>query len=190
MLKKIKKFFMAGRAKKIAGFIYPYLSDKDEVLDFGCGDMIISYFIQKNIDVKIKGIDVIDTNLTSLPLQIYDGKSIPFEDKSFDATCASFVLHHTDNIESLLSECIRVTKRRIIILEDVYQTNLELFMVKLFDYGNKLLSLEMDIPFNFKKESEWIELFNKLNVKNIKTKKIYPHFLKLTKHRLFILDLK
>lgn len=190
MLKDIKRFFLKVRAKKIAGFIYPFLSDGYTVLDFGCGDMLISYFIQKNLNVKIKGIDVIDTNLTSLPFQIFDGKKIPYKDKIFDVTCASFVLHHTNRIDSLLSECIRVTKKRIILLEDIYENNFDLYMAKLFDYGNKLLSLEMNIPLNFKKETEWLYLFNKLKIKKIRTQKIYPRFIKLTKHRLFILDLK
>jgi len=190
MIKEIKKFFNRKRAKRIADFILPLLSNGDKVLDLGCGDLLIAESIQRNLNVKITGIDVVDANLTSLPLKLYNGKKIPFRNKSFDITYAAFMFHHTNNIESLLSECIRVTKKRIIILEDIYENNFDLLMIRVFDYGNKLTSLIIDVPLNFKKEVEWIKLFNKFKVKDVKIRKIHPFPLKLTKHRLFILDLK
>lgn len=190
MIKKINIFFTKRRAKKIANFICPLLSKGDKVLDFGCGNLLVAEFIQGNLDVRIIGVDVIDINLTFLPLRIYDGEKIPFEDKYFDVTYAGFVFHHTDAIDSLLSECIRVTKRRIIILEDVYENNFELWIMKAFDYSNKLSSQEIDIVLSFKKEIEWIELFNKFNIRDVRVQEIRPVLLRPTRHRLFVLDLK
>ena len=189
-MKKINRVFNKRRAKKIANFICPLLSKGDKVLDFGCGNLLIAEFIQGNLDVSIIGVDVIDINLTSLPLKIYDGEKIPFEDKYFDVTYAGFVFHHTDTIDSLLSECIRVTKRRIIILEDVYENDLELWITKILDYSNKLASPDIDILLNFKREIEWIALFNKFQLGDVKIQKIRPVLLRPTRHRLFVLDLK
>ena len=189
-MKKINRFFNKRRAKKIANFICPLLSKGDKVLDFGCGNLLVAEFIQGNLDVRIIGVDVIDINLTSLPLKIHDGERIPFEDKSFDVTYAGFVFHHTDTIDSLLSECIRVTKKRIIILEDVYENDFELWITKILDYSNKLASPDIDILLNFKKEIEWIALFNKFKLGDVKIQKIRPVLLRPTRHRLFVLDLK
>ena len=158
-------------------------------MDFGCGNLLIAKFIQGNLDVKIIGIDVIDINLTSLPLKIYDGERIPFEDKYFDVTYAGFVFHHTNNIGPLLSECIRVTKSRIIILEDIYENNFELWITKALDYSNKLASSEIDIVLNFKSKVEWIALFNQFKLRAVKIQKIRPVLLRPTRHRLFVLDL-
>lgn len=190
MIKKIKELFSRRRAKRIACFIYPLLSKGDVVLDFGCGNLLIAEFIQENLDAKIIGIDVIDINLTSLPLEIYDGKRLPFEDKYFDITYSAFAFHHTNVIDLLLSECIRVTKRRIIILEDVYENNFELLITKALDYSNKLFSLEIDIALNFKTELEWMLLFNKFKIRDVKIQKIRPVLLRPTRHRLFVLDLE
>jgi ubiquinone/menaquinone biosynthesis C-methylase UbiE len=190
MIKRINELFTNRRAKKIANFIWPLLSKGDKVLDFGCGNLLVAEFIQGNLDVEIIGVDVIDINLTSLPLKIYDGERIPFEDKYFDVTYAVFVFHHTDRIDSLFSECIRVTKRRIIVLEDVYENNLELWITKVLDYSNKLIYPEISILLNFRKEAKWIELFDKFQLRDVKVKKIRPVLLRPTRHRLFVLDLK
>ena len=190
MIRKIKRLLNKRRAKKIANFICPLLSEGDRVLDFGCGNLLVAEFIQANLDVKIIGIDIIDINLMSLPLKIYDGERIPFEDKYFDVTYVGFLFHHTDTIDSLLSECIRVTKKRIIILEDVYENNFELWITKTLDYSNKLTSLEIDIALNFKKEVEWIALFSKFKLRDVKIQRIRPVLLRPTRHRLFVLDLE
>ena len=186
---KIVNFYNQQRAEMIANCITPFLSHDDTVLDFGCGTLRIAEAIQRNIDVNITGIDVIDINATTLPFRIYDGQTIPFEDKSFDVTYAAFVFHHTTNIERLMSECVRVTKRRLLILEDVYQNKLELLVTKAMDSGNIFYSSEMDIPFNFMKKSQWIDLFHRFNVHNIKIQKIFPVPLRPVRHRLFVLDL-
>jgi SAM-dependent methyltransferase len=186
----LKRLFSQKRAKKIAGFIYPLLFGGDRVLDFGCGNLLVAEFIQGSLDVKITGVDVIDINLTPLPLKIYDGRKLPFGDKNFDVSYAAFVLHHTNDIELLLSECIRVTKRRLIVLEDVYENNFELLIARALDYSNKLSARGMDIRLNFKKEVEWIDLFNKFEIRDMQTQKIRPVLLRPTRHRLFVLDLK
>lgn len=181
---------MEKRAKRISSFIYPLLPKYSQVLDFGCGDLLIAENIQKNRDCSILGIDVININLTKLHLEIYNGKKIPFKNKSFDATYAAFVFHHTTDVKNLLYECIRVTKRRLIILEDVYNNKLELFLLKIFDSLNKLfLSSEMNLPFNFRTESEWCSLFNELNLRITKVKNIGPNHIYPKRHRMFILDL-
>jgi ubiquinone/menaquinone biosynthesis C-methylase UbiE len=187
----IKTSFNKIRANRIANIVCPLLSNGESVLDLGCGDLLVADSIQRKKSVKITGIDVINTNLTELPLKIYNGRRIPFEDKSFDKTYVSFVFHHTDGIESLLKECIRVTRKRVVILEDVYENKVDLLITKILDYTNKFsASRYMKIPFNFKTEKEWMKLFSKLKVKDVKSQQIYPDFLKFTKHRLFVFDLE
>lgn len=43
-------------------------------------------------------------------------ETLPFSDKSFDATMAILTIHHWDDWKRGLEECIRVTRRRMVIL--------------------------------------------------------------------------
>ena len=79
-----------------------------------------------------------------------------------------------------------MTKKKIIVFEDVYKNIFGLKMLKLLDLANKMTSKNMPMPFNFKKEDEWLELFNrhgKVNVKKIPM--ILPR-----RQRMFVIDLK
>ncbi len=187
----LKRLFSGYRARRIANIISGLIHNGERVLDFGCGKFMVAEFIKKKADVEIVGLDVIDQRLVDLPFVLYDGKNIPFTDKDFDVTYASFVFHHTENIVHLLQECIRVTKKRIVILEDVYENRFELQITKLLDYiGNRFSSLSIDIPLNFKKKSEWLDLFKRLGVDGVKSKEIKLYKFRPTRHELFILDLE
>jgi ubiquinone/menaquinone biosynthesis C-methylase UbiE len=179
------------RGDKIADLICPFLKDGASVLDFGCADMSVAEAVQRRKNVRVSGIDVIDMNMTDLPFKVYDGVRIPFKDKHFDQTYISFVLHHTDSIEPLLRECIRVTRKRIVILEDVYCGKLGLVLTKGMDYiANKLVSGEISVPLNFKTENDWVRLFRKLRAKRVKSLEARLGGLDIVKHRQFVIDLK
>ena len=53
-------------------------------------------------------------------VQIYDGLTIPYPDKSFDTAIIVFTLHHIPQSRKYFQEIMRVTKKRIIILEETY----------------------------------------------------------------------
>jgi ubiquinone/menaquinone biosynthesis C-methylase UbiE len=176
------------RAQRVSEIIQPWIVTGDRVLDFGCGNLLIGRTLQNNIDVQVIGVDVIDVNNTDLPLTVYNGDVIPFDNNSFDVTYAAFMLHHTTNIYTLISECARVTKRRILILEDIYINKFELLVMKFLDHVNLFTSTDMNIPMNFKKESEWLSLLERPGWKLVKSKKIRPVALRPTRHRLFVID--
>jgi SAM-dependent methyltransferase len=62
------------------------------------------------------GLDVVSIDIESAgdtmfyPVQIYDGRAIPFEAGSFDYVFSSNALEHVENIEDLLRETARVLK--------------------------------------------------------------------------------
>ena len=76
-----------------------------------------------------------------------------------------YTLHHSNNIESLLREAARVTKKEIIILDHTYTSWLSLDLLKAYDYAANFM-YGMPIPFNFLRIREWLALFqrNKLKV--------------------------
>ena len=133
--------------------------------------------------------DKIDFNQTNLDLILYDGEKMPFPNNSFDTVLLICVLHHTEKPEAVLKEAKRVSRNKIIILEDTYNsffsktvlcfwdviTNLSSFLIKPF--GEKM-------SFNFKKVSQWQKIFDELSLKIISEEK--PKYLKIIDQTLFV----
>lgn len=120
MLAQWTHTFDEYRASRIADFLSRFIDPQDTVLDCGCGHMMVARSVRERIGIEIMGIDVINLNHTDLELCIYDGRRLPFADNSFDVAYLAFVLHHTLNPRQVIGECLRVARRSVIVLEDVY----------------------------------------------------------------------
>ena len=86
------------------------------VLDLGCGSCCTTARLQSQHGMKVTSLDVVDKGVCTRPL-VYDGKTIPFSDSSFDLGICSFVLHHTSNQLAILKELKRTCKH-VLVLED------------------------------------------------------------------------
>jgi len=55
-----------------------------------------------------------------IPAARFDARNLPFASGSFDVTVCCYVLHHLtpEHAQAMLSEMVRVTRRRIVLLED------------------------------------------------------------------------
>jgi len=93
------------------------------VLDVGAGDCLMGGFFQiYRPATKVIGVETfIRIANPPIPLLQFDGKKLPFEDKSFDVTLFSNVLHHTNNHDELLREAARVTRSKILIKDHIYK---------------------------------------------------------------------
>jgi SAM-dependent methyltransferase len=54
-------------------------------------------------------------------LVLYDGEHMPFRDGAFDASLAMYVLHHTPDPATVLAEMKRVSRKRVILVEELYR---------------------------------------------------------------------
>ena len=147
--------FLIFRAKTIARLLSSHIKHKDTILDIGCGNMLLSHELQKGKQAYIKGIDVLDMNLTTLPFQIFNGKKIPYPNKRFDTCLLIGVLHHVQDQKSLLVEAKRVSSK-IIIFEDIYSSNIEKSWIKIRDIiGNIPEEPRMNFALNFHSDGQW-----------------------------------
>lgn len=106
------------RARWSARRILPWVTARDRVLDIGAGDCNLDLELAREAGCTVVPVDVADGNRTDLPLQLYDGRTLPFPDASFDVGMLLFVLHHAEDPGALLRDAMRVC-RRIIAFEDV-----------------------------------------------------------------------
>ncbi len=167
-LSLIDKLFRIRAAGYITGEISPYIKRGSKILDIGCGSGITSWQIANKLGTKISLVDVVNKNKVDLPFTVYDGKKIPFKDKSFDVSLLIFVLHHADDAQLLLLEAKRVTKDKIIIYEDIITKN-PFDKIDSFLHGfafNKTWDLKNNATF--KTGPQWQKIFKDIGLKIIK----------------------
>jgi SAM-dependent methyltransferase len=109
----------AARLAELVRRIGPHLQAGDRVLDVGCGFGALGRALMDSPDVpndvRVEGLESAVREQQLIPIHAYDGERIPFEDDSFGVVILADVLHHEAEPHRLLSECVRVSRRLLII---------------------------------------------------------------------------
>lgn len=104
------------------------ISEKDAVLDLGCGWGATVDYLYKSHHVRAVGIDpseklleVSKSEYEHLDLILGRGENLPFEDKSFNCVFAECTLSLMDDLNSCINEVFRVLKEHgWFVITDVY----------------------------------------------------------------------
>jgi ubiquinone/menaquinone biosynthesis C-methylase UbiE len=168
------------------GLVERHIQPHDKVLDLGAGTGWVAQRVAERKGCQVHLVDVLDVNETNLPLRVYDGRSIPYEDKSFDTTMLVFVLHHALNQAEILQEVSRVTRRRIIIVEDTPRNMFELVVNKVCDTLGSFQHGFSD-PHNYHKIEAWTATFRELGLSLAHQEVIPPFFPFYYTKALFVL---
>jgi SAM-dependent methyltransferase len=129
------------------------------VLDVGTGDGSIANAIMLlRPDITIEGIDVLLRPSVLIPVRLFDGKRLPFADKTFDAVAFVDVLHHIDEPLPMLIEATRVARRWVIIKDHLREGMLARTRLRLMDWvGN--YGHDVRLPCKYLRKREWQSLF-------------------------------
>ena len=155
----LEKYILPPYNLQKARALLPLLPERSLLLDVGCGKGEVSYYLKKfKPSLKIVGLEVRATEDSYIPMVIYDGRKIPFQDNSFDGILLLDVLHHVRDITSLLRECKRVSKWIIILEHPCFSW----FSRPLLMGGDLLFNLPFSSPtsLNFKRVEEWKQIFS------------------------------
>ncbi len=134
------------------------------ILDVGCGDGSLSANLQsKRPDVSIRGIDVLPREKSYIPVEMFDGKNIPFGNNSFDAVMFSDVLHHTDDPAVLLREARRVASKCLLIKDHRRNGIAAGARLQFMDWvGNARFGVAL--PYNYWTQERWREAWQEIGL--------------------------
>lgn len=129
------------------------------VLDIGCGMGYALDVLAEDYGATAFGCDVVEPSDGTERFTRFDGRNLPFADKSVDMAMLIFVLHHADDPSVLLLEASRVAREAVLVVEDTPTTA---FDVKWGSMHIRSFSKRHGIPWSGKirTEEEWRQLFH------------------------------
>ena len=123
------------------------------LLDVGCGNGFFTYYFDQICDAC--GVDYSEKLIAANPAKktfVMDANNLEFTDNSFDIVFANALLHHVNNIDRVLQEMRRVSKKYVIIL-DANRNHPLLFLFCLL-VKEERNALKFSLPYLRKKMSQ------------------------------------
>jgi len=153
------------RTRVLAEHLAEILPPIARVLDVGCGDGTIGRLVGAlRPDIAITGIDVMVRPTAHILVKQFDGKTIPYDDNSFDVVMFVDVLHHTDDPEILLREARRVACQSVVLKDHTRDGILAGPILRFMDWvGNAPHGVVL--PYNYWPEQRWHQAFAQIGLR-------------------------
>lgn len=178
---------LEDRAEFFTRIFESYLPRESSILDIGGGWGFYSEPLRKR-GHSVTVLEVVKPGFQKAPVVLYDANRFPFADKSFDVSLLITVLHHTPDPEKVLREVHRVTRKAVIVVEDIYRHRLGRLWTHLRDqfYNFELFGH----PSQFRTKKDWLETLQRNKFSLVKEKELYTRLAGLRiLNGVFILEL-
>ncbi|MGQ0815202.1 MAG: class I SAM-dependent methyltransferase [Gemmatimonadota bacterium] len=138
-----------------------FLQPGDKVLDIGCGMGYAVDVLREDYNAVTFACDVVFAGHQLQRFAIFDGRNLPYADKSVDVALLIFVLHHAQDASILLREAARIARRAVIVVEDTPRTRLGKSWGRIHI---RRFSRRHNIPWTgrIRSDHEWHQLFRSL----------------------------
>jgi SAM-dependent methyltransferase len=142
----------------------PLIPAGARLLDVGCGDGRLSQALAgARSDITLEGVDVKAREGAPIPVRTFDGVTLPYEDRSFDAVLFVDVLHHTTDPDALLREARRVTRQAVVIKDHTRNGLLAGATLRLMDWvGNAHHGVAL--PYSYWTRGEWMDALRRVGL--------------------------
>jgi SAM-dependent methyltransferase len=179
-MKRLHGPVYASRLAELVKRITPHLREGDKVLDVGCGTGALGRAIMdsgrcpKGVDVR--GLERVKRGGEAIPVDAYDGVSIPHPDRSFDAVLLADVLHHEPDPHRLIAECARVSRRLLIIKDHQVAGPLAQQRISLLDWAaNSPYGVPCLYRYNTPADWDaWKQRHSLTPVEELRSMRLYP----------------
>jgi SAM-dependent methyltransferase len=159
-----QRYIVPRRIEVLCRHIASLIDDGASVLDVGCGDGRLAWRLgQLRPDLTICGIDVLARPQSWIPVDSFDGHSIPAADASVDAVLLVDVLHHTEDPRSLLAEAARVSHGAVIVKDHLLEGMLAGRTLRFMDRTHNARH-GVALPFNYLRRRQWQRAFAELGL--------------------------
>jgi SAM-dependent methyltransferase len=152
------------RVSVLSTYLAPLLPKDARVLDVGCGDGELGARLRElRPDVSVEGIEVLSRENSAIPVRMFDGVRVPYDDASVDVVLLVDVLHHTDDPGLLLRESARVARSAILIKDHLREGIGARLTLRAMDWvGNARHGVRL--PYNYWSRAEWNRAFSRLGL--------------------------
>ena len=139
----------------------------DSLLDVGCGDGTLARSImERRPGLVAAGVEIRARPHTAIPVQEFDGRILPFPDRSHDLVMLVDVLHHAEDPTLLIREAGRVASRAVIIKDHLTGTWLSHERLRLMDWvGN--IGHGVPLRYAYWSPRQWSDAFQAAGLREV-----------------------
>ena len=159
------RYVQKRRADVLRDHLAELIPRDASALDVGCGDGLLAYrLMEKRPDLKIRGIDVLVRETTFIPVEPFDGQTLPCGDAGVDVVMFIDVLHHTEDPMRLLREGARAAGKAIVIKDHALEGVLAGARLRFMDRVSNA-RYGVQLPYNYWPERRWFEACDVLGLR-------------------------